>query len=31
MLYWLGEVIMEDQANDPELLYGPYLPTFLWI
>jgi tetratricopeptide (TPR) repeat protein len=31
LLIAAGEAIMEDQANDPELLYGPYLPTFLWI
>ncbi len=30
LLIAAGEAIMEDQANDPELLYGPYLPTFLW-
>ena len=30
LLLAAGEAILEDQANDPELLYGPYLPTFLW-
>ena len=30
LLVAAGEAIMEDLANDPELLDGPYLPAFLW-